>query len=230
MVIREFRAWKAGMAGLFVLCAAGWGQATALNRTAPGKRLALTRRSERKQPLRQNSGSFLPFWSGHSLLEAVDSPSDMPIIWSTDKDGRQERIPFAIPGGHYISVYGLAGGQDGTIAVIGSAYSGDERAGMFLALIAPDQSRQTITRLSPYVPEAVIVTPDGVVWILGYLISNGAATEPNILRRFDSAGKILSTSVVDANGRFGVGRNATSSSLLRSSVDRVGWLTRSLTA
>ena len=47
-------------------------------------------------------------------------------------------------------------------AVTGSAYTGNDLAGVFLAVISPDASSQVPVRTSPYVPYALAFAPDGI--------------------------------------------------------------------
>lgn len=227
MPLTDTRIWKAGVAVLLLLWVGGWNPAISQARQAQPRR-TLTRQTEREEFFRWAGGRFLPLWSGRALLGAYGDQSDEPIIWGIDRDGNQERIRFSIPDGRYIRIYGVAGAQDGSIAVIGSAYSNDSRAGCFLARIAPDRSQKIITRVWPYVPEAVTIGPDGVTWTVGWVPPDedrGVAAQYNVLKRFDSSGKLLSTSVVRAKGSDDRGREAANNSLLRSSRDRVGWLT-----
>ncbi|MGA3185656.1 MAG: hypothetical protein ABSF22_00970, partial [Bryobacteraceae bacterium] len=115
------------------------------------------------------SGHFDPVWSGNGLLCANLNPSDEPILWRIDKDGSREDIRFSFTGGHNITILGAAGAQNGSIAIIGGALSDDGRGANFLSMIAPDHGSKTIIRISPFVPKAVTVAPDGVIWVVGFV-------------------------------------------------------------
>jgi hypothetical protein len=191
-------------------------------------RRVLRHESERQVSFHYEGGAFMPVWEGRALLGIQGSESsDEPIIVCAGRDGQTERIGFSFPGGRYLNLSGLAAGRDGSIAVVGGAYSNEGQPGTFLARIAPDRSRKVIVQLWPYVAFAVTISSDGSMWTVGYVkrADNLGESEFNVLRRFDSSGKLLATRSVKAQGRYVHGRDATQTSLLKSSNDRVGWLT-----
>ena len=180
------------------------------------------------------SGHFLPHWSGGAILTVQDNPSDAPLIVRIGKNGERERIEFTIPGRHHITITGLAGAADGTLAVIGSVYSDDGRATTFLARIQRDRAHQMATQLWPYVPSVVTFAPDGKLWIIGRVRDGDWVSEYNVLKLFDKSGRLLSTMKLDVKPYIHSGddpakpriRDAAQLSALRASMDRVGWLTR----
>lgn len=92
--------------------------------------------------------------------------------------------------------------------------------------INPDRSEKVAVQLAPYVPDAVTVAPDGVIWTAGWIRgADGNESVSNVLRRFDPMGKLLASETVGAKGRYNLGRDATEESLLMYSKDRIGWLT-----
>jgi hypothetical protein len=137
-----------------------------------------------------------------------------------DRDGRPEEIRFSIPGADYIVIWGLAGIEDGTIVLRGAAYSGERTGGSFISIIPPDRSKTTVVRLVPYDPEVITVTPDGIIWTIGYDAEKG---QQNVLKRFDLSGNVLSSSLVKIGGKTNGGGGL--GSTMRASGDRVGWLT-----
>jgi len=61
---------------------------------------------------------------------------------------------------------------------------------------------------------------------VGWIRNGEAISQYNVLKRFDASGKLLATSAINAKGNLSFQYEATEDSLLRSSKDRVGWLTR----
>jgi hypothetical protein len=92
-----------------------------------------------------------------------------------------------------------------------------------VARIAPDRQHQTVTRTWPYCPMVVTFGADGNIWTVRHLKNDGNTTilEYNVLRRFDPSGRMLSTTPLQVQGE-----RTQETSLLRSSRDRVAWLTR----
>ena len=175
-----------------------------------------------------NSGHFNPVWGDRGLYGVDLNPSDEPILWRVDRDGNREDLRFAFSGGRHITINGVAEAPDGGIVVIGGALSGDGRGATFLSCIAADHATKTITRLSPFVPWALTVAPDGVIWAVGFVRGSKIDTVEafNVLERFDHNGKLLSTEALQVKGvPWGGGGDATAWSVLRASKDRVGWLT-----
>jgi hypothetical protein len=174
-------------------------------------------------------GAFYPTWTSQGLFGAEFelTPSDAPVLWRIGKDGNRENIVFSFAGGRRITILGVACAMDGRLAVIGFSYDADGRPVHFLSFIAKDHITKTITRLSPYVPSALTVAPDGVVWTAGWVQgSEGDVKQPNVLKRFDPSGKLLSTSPLQVRGIAGQSRgDVTAWSILRTSKDRVAWLT-----
>lgn len=179
------------------------------------------------------SGNFSPYWSHGALITVEDSPSDAPVILRIRRNADSERIRFSIPNGHHITIRQLASAADSAIAVIGSVYSDDGRGTTFLARIQPDRKYQTVTQLWPYVPSVVTFAPDGTIWSIGRVRDGDLVSQWNVLKRFDTAGKLLSTTTIEAKPYIHSGddpnkpriRDAADVSILRSSKDRVAWFT-----
>jgi hypothetical protein len=161
-----------------------------------------------------------PVFTGQAALSVELNRSSDPILWSVGREGAPEEIRFSIPGADYITVSGIAGTENGTIAVHGAAYSSEHTGGSFLGIIPPDRSKKIIVRLVPYYPDVVTVASDGTIWTIGYDDDN---KQQNILRRFDQTGKLLSTAKIKVHGKVNGG--AAPGSTLRASRDRVGWMT-----
>jgi len=123
--------------------------------------------------------------------------------------------------GSVIEVYGVAGGADGALAVIGRANNSDSSREPFLAWISPDRKQQNVTQLNPYFPGAVAIAADGSVWTAGLVNVNDNIPDHMIIRRFDKSGKMLAAFFPwKANPPH---PHPADSSYLLASRDRVGW-------
>lgn len=164
-------------------------------------------------------------WSWGRLIGYSHNRTAQPEICSHDWNGKGERIAFGIPGAGMISLEWASAAPDGSIALVGSAYQEDGAAGSFVARISADRRDQIVTRESPYVPMKVVVSSDGVVWTLGWVLNeSGFIAERNILRRYDKAGRVLSSTSVRVN-RSRMRDDAVQLSRLAASADRIAWLT-----
>jgi hypothetical protein len=194
---------------------------------APSQTLVLTHESEYETHFQRPSSMFFsPSWEGNTLLCIAGNRSDVPVILRIKED--VERIDFSIPEGRYLFVTGLAATRDGSIAAVGTHLGNDGKVSSFLAKITTGQSDNLILHLQPYEPKAVTIAPDGGMWTVGvgwYRERLLSPTEFNILKHFDSSGKLLATKIVRAQGRFSQGREAASNSFLRATTDRLWWLT-----
>ncbi len=175
--------------------------------------------------IESTSLGLYPVWGSRGLYGVGVNWSDEPLLWHIDKNGWKETIRFSFSGGHNITIVGLAEARDGGIVVVGSAYSDDGRGATFLSCIAPDRNAKTITRLWPFVPKALTVTPDGVIWMVGWVRDGDRIQQYNVLKRFDSSGVLLSSTNLRVHGPSWFPVDATASSILMASKDHVGWLT-----
>jgi hypothetical protein len=166
-------------------------------------------------------------WSGGALLLVESAKSAAPSFRTIDSRGREiDTFTFSLPGAGLVNVYSdrFARGFDGSLAVVGSAFSNDSQGIAFLAWVSPGRQEQTVVRLSPFLPRAVTVAPDGVIWTVG--VEPGDNSDYPIIRRFDRTGKLLGTAVpkgslkVADTGRF---TDPTDYSYMASAKDRVGW-------
>ncbi|HVN06466.1 MAG TPA: hypothetical protein VMT86_18735, partial [Bryobacteraceae bacterium] len=172
------------------------------------------------------TSTFQFAWQGRSLLGIEGDRSDAPVIFSIGRDGQADRTELALANARYISVIGLAGAENGAVAAIGTALSEDGRAVSFLALISPDRQRRVVVRLQLYLPKAVAAAPNGVTWTAGWVWDGETVSQDNLIERFDSSGKLLGLIPVSTHGRWSSrDEDAAENSVLRSSRDRVGWLT-----
>ena len=137
-----------------------------------------------------------------------------PILRVSGCDGNREDISFSIAGASQINLYSISGGPDGAIAVSGSALSADARGASFIALISSDRKKQTIIRVWPYAVQRVAIAADGVIWTAGFLKdeANTRDVAYNIIRRYDSSGKMLSSAHVPARSQWGSAREAAAGS------------------
>ena len=193
---------------------------------APSQTLVLTHESEYETHFQRPHSMFLsPSWEGNAYLCLDGNRTDVPVILRIKED--VERIDFSIPDGRYLFVAGLAA-RDGTFAAVGDHLDNDGKISSFLAKIPPDRRDNLVVHLQPYEPKAVTIAPDGGMWTVGTVWYRERVlypTEFNILKHFDSSGKLLATKIVRAQGRSSYGRDAASNSFLRATKDRVLWLT-----
>ena len=136
----------------------------------------------------------------------------------------RDEILFTFRDAALISINQVAGSRGGEeIALVGSAYTNDSPFTSFLARISPDRRKQTITRTSPYHPTELTFAPDGTVWTVGNLKDEENTRDvvpKHLLRRFDPAGKLIGSAIIQVRGFHPDG-----STFLRSSRDRVGSFT-----
>jgi len=163
-----------------------------------------------------------PKWHGAQLVGYDKNHTSGPIIYTIDRDGRRVETLFTLQDGALINIYDVAPSKDGEIAIVASALTADKRGSTFLARIAADRTSQVITRTWPYVPLVVSFAADGSVWTIGHLKDeNAAEVATNVLRRFDSTGKMLGTNTLHVKGW-----QTAETSFMSASKDRVGWFTR----
>jgi len=165
----------------------------------------------------------VPRWDGSLLVGFINSQSAGSIIYTINSEGQRDEILFTLKEAGYVSVIDAAASAKGEIAAVGSALGG-ERATSYVARIATNRTSQVVTRVWPYCPMVVTFASDGIIWTIGHIKDDGDTriTANHVLRRFDAAGKLLTSAILDVPG------NSTDEiSYLRSSSDRVAWFTRS---
>jgi hypothetical protein len=191
----------------------------------------LTLAGSTAMPFTLGSGTFA-VWSGGAFIGVQDRFSRSPIIRTFDRNGTQvSQFSFNIPGVSLINIYDncVARGMDGSLAIVGTAFTDDSRGGMFVAWVSPNREEQMIVRTSPFFPRAVTVASDGTIWVAG------DETKPrpekpdysqNLIRRYDKTGKLLGSFI--AWSSLGTGPSTISPtpsvrSVLLSLKDRIGW-------
>jgi hypothetical protein len=154
-----------------------------------------------------------------------------PVIQVFDGNGElSAKIPFSVPDAVRVIVGSVARAPDGTLALVGSAYSSDRRGAVYLAVISGDGQRQRVIRLNPFAPFQVAIASDGSYWIAGLEKAEDRreTLEHNMIRRFNASGDQIgayvprSTMVTDRRHEHPV-----DFSLLTTSRDRVGWYSNS---
>ena len=170
----------------------------------------------------------LPRWNGARLV-GCDCGPDHATLWSVDRQGHwSPAISFGVPGWGQTIVRDVAAEPDGTLVAVGFAITGDVRNGSFIATISPDGARQTVTRVWPYVAEAVTVAPDGTIWAVGPVMHDDykGPVYPNVLRHYTASAEMLSSvNIKNARKSEGGLSSVGSQSVLMASGDRIGWLT-----
>jgi hypothetical protein len=171
-------------------------------------------------------GKTLGVWSCDALLAVDDAHSQTPLFRVFGRDGVQiGTTALTIPGADLINVYSRNFWRDcnGLVAVAGSAYSPDSKAGSFLALLSGTGQAQTIVRTSPLAILAVAIASDGTIWAAGRELVNGKEGNPDhlIINRFDKTGKLMGSAIPRSSLPGGL--HPATESYLISAADRVGW-------
>jgi hypothetical protein len=165
----------------------------------------------------------IPRWDAGLLVGYEGNHSKGPVIYTLDREGRRDDTLFTFDNtaGINIGMYGAVASPSGESAVIGSAYTSAPFT-TFIAQISADRKNQIVTRVWPYCPMAVTFAPDETLWTVGHLKDENDTREIaySVLRRFDAAGKLLSSANLRAKSRADGGIT-----YLRASRDRVGWFT-----
>lgn len=115
-----------------------------------------------------SGGQVFPRWSGGTLVEIEGEVSSSPLVRLFDRNGRLlSAIPFSIPGVQKLTVAGFAHGEDGTVALCGTAVNSDGRAASYIAWLSPDGQKVQVVRSERYYARRVAVARDGTVWTQG---------------------------------------------------------------
>jgi hypothetical protein len=162
-------------------------------------------------------------WNGHFLISIEKDHTSAPIVRTLDGSSRKEEIRFPIPDAAIVRISSFAGASDGTIAVAGTTNDGKG----FIGIIPAGRGDNMIIRPEKYRPSVITIAPNGVIWTIG------GQTDPdkpdkhwfNVLKRFSPSGKLLSSEALKVFGEPNYPIDAATGSFLRSSRDRVGWLT-----
>jgi hypothetical protein len=189
---------------------------------------ALTPTGSTEIPFSLVSGTFA-VWSGGAFVFVKDRSSKSPIFQFFDRNGTQvSQFTFTIPGASLINIYdnSVARGLDGSLAIVGTAYTDDSKGGMFVAWVSPDRQEQTIIRTSPFFPHTVTVASDGTIWVAGYETKEHHEERDisqNLIRRYDKTGKLLGSFIPWST--LGTNPHTVPSvrSVMLSLKDRVGW-------
>lgn len=189
---------------------------------------ALTSKGSTEIPFTFVRGTF-GLWSGGALLVVQDRFSGAPVFRLIGRDGREiSQFTFTIPGASFINLYdnSVARGLDGSLAVIGTAYTNDSRGASFLAWVSPEGGEQTVIRLSPFFPHAVTVASDGTIWVTGHETKWIGPRDYNqhLIRRYDRTGKMLGSFIPWSRLRTALPTpSPDTQSVFISSADRIGW-------
>lgn len=170
-------------------------------------------------------------WAWGRMVGIEQNSVNDPLLFTVRTGEPPERLRFTIPDSGHIFVYDVASGPDGSVALSGSAYTADGKHGVFIAWIAPDRKSQTVSRTWPYVPYKITFAGDGNIWAVGWILdppSHDQNAHFNVFKVFDPSGRVLNTFTPRARTAADTSRNAVSSSHLRASQDRIGWLTNGM--
>jgi hypothetical protein len=136
-------------------------------------------------------------WQEGTFVYVRDRFTAAPVFQFFDRDGHEtSTFNFSIPKASLINLYdnSVALGRDGSLAIIGTAFSDDSREGMFAAWVSPNRQEQTIIRTSPFFPRAVALASDGTIWLAGDETKPHHQTPDysrHLIRHYDKAGRLL---------------------------------------
>ncbi|MDX2152650.1 MAG: hypothetical protein SFV54_18055 [Bryobacteraceae bacterium] len=166
-----------------------------------------------------------PVWRNGMLVGILGTDVQAPTIYTIDRDGRREEFLFTLEEAVRITIAQVSVSRSGELAAVGFATTNDLRGATFVARISPDRKSQIVTRTWPYIPGTVEFASDGTIWTIGHVTNNDRTRdlEFDVLRRFDSTGRLLSTKTVHLRRR----RPGTTSSFFQAVRDRVAWFTLS---
>jgi hypothetical protein len=160
----------------------------------------------------------LPKFAFGHLIGIQDREKSMPLFVLIDGKGRKEEFTLVIPDDAVRGVTDFALSSAGEIGAVGSLVE-KGRLDAFVARVSPDRQSQLVTRVWPYVPQAVVFAPDGTLWTMGSERSkSGGVRVTHQMRRFGRDGQLLSRANI-LYRRMGSGQIS-----LVASKDRVGWL------
>jgi hypothetical protein len=211
---------------LILLLSSSWANKLA---AGPAAADSLTPAGSAEMPFTLVSGT-IALWSGGAFVFVRDRFSGAPTFRFFDRNGTQvSQFTFSIPEASLINIYdnSVALGLDGSVAIVGTAYTDDSRAGMFVAWVSPDRQKQTIIRTSPFFPRAVAVASDGTIWVAGD-VTKERHEKPDysqhLIRRYDKMGTLLgSFTPWSSLGTDLPAFPPTVNSVLLPLKDRVGW-------
>jgi hypothetical protein len=141
-------------------------------------------------------------WTGGALVVIEGRFSNSPTLKTFDRDGKKvSEFSFTIPSAGLINIYdnSVAVGKDGSLAIVGTAYSNDSRGASFVAWVSPDRHGQTLIRPSSFFPGSVTIPSDGTIWVAGYKkrAQPGERMDSSheLILRYDRSGNLLGSVV-----------------------------------
>ncbi len=199
------------------MSAAGLGQTA----SAPVPSLALVEEEHAPIPFSIALKS-IPNWSGGALVIADNTSGEYPRLHAFGRDGALlSELSVEIPDSSRVFVRGFKRAFDGTLALVGAAFSPDYRRASFLAVISPGGQHQRIVRLSSFEPYEVAIAPDGSYWVAGEEDSD--SPDHTVLRRFSASGQQLGAYLPLSGLKTYRCCHPGDDSFLMSSRDRIAW-------
>lgn len=167
--------------------------------------------------------SIFPTWASGLLVGYLKNESSGPIIFTVDREGRRTETLFTIPGSNYIELMNTTARETGELVILGHALTAEGSQTSFIATISADRTRQTMTRVWPYMPYIVTVAPDGTIWTIGMVKTEDGrgSVALHVLRRFQPDGRMLDSRTLKLRGDS----TFETISQFRSSADRVALFT-----
>ena len=168
----------------------------------------------------------VPKWSGGALVVVEETDVELPVIHVFGRDGTLlSSVRLAIPQANRIIPRAFAQASDGTLAVAGSAYTGDLRGAQYLAVVSGDGPRQHVIRMNPFGAFAIEIAPDGAIWMAGVEREKGEELNPNhkMIRHFNASRELLGAYIPRSSLPSNDLESPVEDSFLVSSRDRIGW-------
>ncbi|MBZ5601283.1 MAG: hypothetical protein LAO79_03155 [Acidobacteriia bacterium] len=136
-----------------------------------------------------------PIWTLGKAITIEKDGTSAPVIHLYDSNGESPVI-FTVNGADVVKIDHVARSQDGTVGIVGSAFSGGGSGAGFIGLITQNgQSTQVVRMSGHFLPQRIAFSPDGTIWVKGWESIDMARRELNndalILRQFDRTGKLL---------------------------------------
>lgn len=118
----------------------------------------------------------MPTWQIGQMITRIRSMRipGAANVFSFDAAGeRNWAAAIWYPDSAEVTLLDLAGGKDGTVAVVGWAISSKGARAHFLAILDAQGKLVSTTRTNPHAPAKVAITPDGNIWTFGENAAEG---------------------------------------------------------
>ncbi len=175
---------------------AAWLTTTPVNAASLGKAVSSSTFSEALA-----EGAYFPHWSNglmfHVLRSSLTSNEPGPNLAAYDRTGHVIlKTRMWVPDAWKVIIRGEAASTDGSLAVIGIAYTNSGARAGFLAQLGPSGAVARITRTYPFEASALCFGPDGSLWLLGEDVPTDAYKREDvpdhaILQHYGADGRLI---------------------------------------